>query len=1065
MTSAEPQAPQFSQDTDAQAGCPAPGIDPHKLNFLAGGGELGSLIREHDWAATPLGPPAAWPQSLKTAVRIMLTSRQPIWIGWGADLIYLYNDAYRSIIGGKHPWALGCPTCDVWRELWPDIGPMLATAMEGIEGTYVEDQLLIMERNGYPEETYYTFSYSPIPDDNGAPGGIICANTDDTQRVIGERQVALLRDLATGVVNARSWADACACSVQALAQGQHDLPFSLLYMVDPATQALALVQQHGFTGGAPAAAQSPPAMWRLDGVLKDQQPRLLDDLPPDLAASLAPGVWGKPARHAAALAITAKGHSARAGVLVVGLNPYRLFDESYRGFLSLVAGQIAAALASADAYDEERRRNEALAELDRAKTAFFANVSHEFRTPLTLMLGPLEDMLASPEPAPSVREHIELAHRNGIRLLRLVNTLLDFSRMEAGRVQAHFEPTDLAIFSAEIASSFRSAIEKAGLQFRLEMQPLPEPVFIDREMWEKVLLNLLSNALKFTFDGAIGVRVAADAGGRSALVVISDTGTGIAAAELPRLFERFHRIEGARSRSFEGSGIGLALVQELVKLHGGDIVAESQPGRGTQFTVRLPFGHAHLPADRVLRTQGADGVRRTQGADGVRRTQGADGVLRTQGADGRAIPMRAHEYVDEALRWLPAAATEWHGLSQMASSPLGGTPAAGPLPGAGKTVLLADDNADMRGYVCRLLETQGYTVVPVGNGEAALSAARDAPPDLVLTDVMMPGLDGFGLLRAIRTDPALASVPVIVLSARAGEEAKLEGLQAGADDYLIKPFGARELLARVNANIQMSHIRREASRAIFQSEQKVLMSEDRLSLALSTGRVSIFEWEVESDRVAVLGPMAEAFGIEREAAAHAGLPLSAFMQGIHADDRSLVAAAIERSVAAGAPYHAEYRLHGGGEDRFVIARGQVGVSADGGKRLAGALMDITERLAAQRALQENQAALEDQTRALQTLNRAAAAIAGDLDLQRLAQTITDAGVEITGADRGAFFYYAADHENEPRQVYATQGAAGFIDLELHAGAPGSAVFAGVTRYQDITENPGCLQEHAPRRDG
>ncbi len=156
------------------------------LNFLAGGGEMGALIRAHDWSRSRLGPPQFWPQSLKTAIRIMLTSRQPIWIGWGEQLIYLYNDAYKSIIGGKHPWALGRPTAEVWREIWPEIGPMLTKAMGGVEGTYVEEQLLIMERHGYPEETYYTFSYSPIPTDDGTPGGIICANTDDTRRVIGD---------------------------------------------------------------------------------------------------------------------------------------------------------------------------------------------------------------------------------------------------------------------------------------------------------------------------------------------------------------------------------------------------------------------------------------------------------------------------------------------------------------------------------------------------------------------------------------------------------------------------------------------------------------------------------------------------------------------------------------------------------------------------------------------------------------------------------------------------------------------------------------------------------------
>ena len=223
------------------------------LNFVGGGGELGALIRAHGWADSPLGPPDSWPQSLKTAVRIMLTSRQPIWIGWGTELIYLYNDAYQTIIGGKHPWALGRPTREVWSEIWSDIGPMLATAMGGVEGTYVEEQLLIMERNGYPEETYYTFSYSPIPDDEGNPGGIICANTDDTARVIGERQLKLLRALATETGDARSWTEACERSIGVLGTDPQDVAFSLLYMLAPDSDELALAGSHNMPAGHPVA--------------------------------------------------------------------------------------------------------------------------------------------------------------------------------------------------------------------------------------------------------------------------------------------------------------------------------------------------------------------------------------------------------------------------------------------------------------------------------------------------------------------------------------------------------------------------------------------------------------------------------------------------------------------------------------------------------------------------------------------------------------------------------------------------------------------------------------------
>ncbi len=903
------------------------------LRSLAGGGELGALIRNHDWASTPLGPAQNWPQSLKTAMRIMLTSRQPIWIGWGPELIYLYNDAYKSIIGGKHPWALGRPTAEVWREIWADIGPLLATAMGGVEGTYVEEQLLIMERNGYPEETYYTFSYSPIPDDEGRPGGIICANTEDTHRVIGDRQLALLSELAASTVDARSWREVCERSIAALTRDPRDITFALLYVIAPGQEAAELSAAMGLAGGTDAApAWIKPddgGLWPVFTVTREHQAQIVDL--EGLDFTVPAGAWERPSIRAAVLPVAASSDTSRGSVLVVGLNPYRLFDEDYRSFLGLVAGQIGAAIASADAYEEERRRAEALAELDRAKTAFFSNVSHEFRTPLTLMLGPLEEVIAGSLSPEQVHQQVELAHRNGTRLLRLVNGLLDFSRIEAGRVRADFAPVDLARFSAEIASSFRSAVEKAGLTLDVRCNPLPQPAFVDRDMWEKVLLNLLSNAFKFTLSGGITVVVEPTANGRAAEVSIADTGIGIPGAEIPKLFERFHRVEGAQGRSFEGSGIGLALVHELVRLHGGEIAVASTVGVGTTFTITLPLGQAHLPAEQVL-----------------------------EHPDPAARVTRAHEYVEEALRWLPHAAGELIDIGDMSTAGLGTAALEGTgQQGAGKRVLLADDNADMRGYVARLLERQGYLVEAVADGEKALAAARAAAPDLLLTDVMMPKLDGFELLRQVRAEPRTAGVPVIVLSARAGEEAKVEGLDAGADDYLVKPFAARELLARVNANIQMAEMRREANRAMWTSEQRFRITQDRLSMALSTSGVGVFEWEMDTDEVAVIGPISELYGVDRETSESAGLPLATFIAGIHPEDRERVRAAITEAVATHASYRSEYRVTGGPAERIVLAMGQLSDAPGGGRRLAGAIIDVTEQRHAEQGLQALNNRLEE----------------------------------------------------------------------------------------------------------
>ena len=760
------------------------------LDFLAGGGDMGALMRAFDWSATSLGLPCVWPQSLKTAVRIMLTSRQPIWIGWGGNLVYLYNDPYKSIIGGKHPWALGQPTSTVWREIWSDIGPMLATAMGGVEGTYVEEQLLIMERNGYPEETYYTFSYSPIPGDDGTAGGIICANTDDTKRVIGERQLALLRDLAAQTVDARTRREVCERAAAALASNARDLPFAMLYVSEPDGKALALEGACGIEPGHPAAPVflpvEAPFLWPLGEVIKSQEHRLVLDLKMT-GIEFPTGAWAQPPNRAVAMPIHASGETGLAGVLIVGLNPLRLFDDHYRDFLGLVAGQIAAAIANARAYETERRRAEALAEIDRAKTLFFSNVSHEFRTPLTLMLGPLEDLLADATGLPALeRAQVEVAHRNGLRLLKLVNSLLDFSRIEAGRAQASFEPTDLASLTAELASNFRSATEKAGLDLIVECPPLRQPVYVDRDMWEKIVLNLLSNAFKFTFEGAI--RIGLKQAGDVVELAVQDTGTGIAEHELRRIFERFHRIEGARGRSFEGSGIGLALVQELVKLHGGVIQVQSEEGRGSAFTVSIPLGAAHLPAERV---------------------HGARSLTSTA--------PRAHAYVEEALRWLPGAARTEAAIEKELSAPA--LDLVHSVHGERASILLAEDNADMRDYVCRLLGAR-HDVEAVRDGQAALDAVRKRRPDLILTDIMMPRLDGFGLLRAIRRDPRLKDLPVIVLSARAGGEASIEGLSAGADDYLVKPFWARELMARIDSALAMARMRRQMTEMLRESEAR-----------------------------------------------------------------------------------------------------------------------------------------------------------------------------------------------------------------------------------------------------
>ena len=566
-----------------------------------------------------------------------------------------------------------------------------------------------------------------------------------------------------------------------------DAPFALVYLrhEDEARLAAAegLKPNIGFPPPVISLQRQASSLWPLGDVdrvgLATAAPSGIDWVGP---------VWPEPIAEVSITPIKAPGETRPTAFLIVGVNPRRALDANYKSFIEVAAGHVGNAIAAAHAYQEERRRTEALAQIDRAKTVFFSNVSHEFRTPLTLMLGPLEDALAdSADLSSKQRERVDLAHRNALRLLRLVNALLAFSRIEAGRVEATFQPTDLAALTAELASSFRSATDKAGLRLVVDTPPLSQPVYVDREMWETVVLNLLSNAFKFTFEGEIVVKLSEQNG--KAYLVVRDTGAGIPAAEIPRIFERFRRVEGARGRSYEGSGIGLALVQELIRQHGGDISVESESGRGTAFTISLPFGLTHLAAERV-----------------------------SSGANGPLAALHVQPFVEEALRWLPGEAA---GRAEAAPErTAGGKSIIAKTERRHRRVLVVDDNADLRGYIQRLLTEDGYDVETTSDGEAALEAIRTDRPDLLVTDVMMPRLDGIGLLKALRKDPVLRDLPIILLSARAGEEAKVEGLDAGADDYLTKPFSARELLARVSANISMARVRREAAAQVTATEAR-----------------------------------------------------------------------------------------------------------------------------------------------------------------------------------------------------------------------------------------------------
>jgi PAS domain S-box-containing protein len=880
-------------------------------DFLSGGGRMGAMMRAFDFSGTPLGPVVDWPASLRAATSICLNSRYPMFIAWGTHQSMIYNDAYTAVLAGKHPGALGRPAQEVWAEIWHILGPHWTRVFDQGEATWAEDLLLVMNRSGYAEETYFTFSYSPIRGEGGSVGGMFCACQETTEKVVGERRLKTLRELAAQATLAKGPQEAIEMAMKTFSANPEDLPFALLYVVAADGGSARLAGSSGLDmrdccSPGVSLEGATKGSWPLGAVVQNAGIELVDNL----NAYLDPvpsGCWEKPATRAILLPLKFSTLEKPSGVLVCGVSPVREVDEGYRTFFEVAAGQTASAIANAQAYQQERQRAEALVEIDRAKTVFFSNVSHEFRTPLTLMLGPVEDLLATSHTglSPAAKGQLEIVNRNGFRLLRLVNTLLDFSRIEAGRVQAVFEPTDLASFTMDLASVFRAATERAGLKLAVDCPQLPEPVYVDRDMWEKVVLNLVSNAFKFTLEGEIEVSLRAADG--NAVLRVRDTGVGIPAEEMPRIFERFHRIPNVRSRTHEGSGIGLALVQELIKLHGGTIRAESRLNQGTTFIATLPLGKDHLPADRL----------------GASRNLASTAV-------------GAAPFVEEALRWLPEQVPAGEEIEPFIRNELIAVPSFPPEADDNRPrVIVADDNADMRQYLSRML-MERYNVQVVADGEAALQAARAKRPDLILSDIMMPCLDGLGLVQEIRADAALKTVPVILLSARAGEESRIEGLQHGADDYLIKPFSARELQASVAAHLKMARARREADQALRESE-------NLLSEAQRIAGVGSWRWNIQTGEVQWSDQLYAIFGVDPKAFTPS---VQAFSEYIHPNDRQVFEEKIAQISSSGTPVDFEFRIVSEtGSTRVLRSVGQVTAFDSTGNPLivVGASMDITER--------------------------------------------------------------------------------------------------------------------------
>jgi PAS domain S-box-containing protein len=901
--------------------------------MFPGDSTMHAAVHALDWSASALGPVAAWPAELRTAASLCLDSQFQMAIAWGPELVYLYNDAAIPIFGAKHPWALGRPVAEVWPEAWDTVGPMLQSVLASGKATRSDDLLLLLDRYGFVEECYFTFSYSPIRDAGARAAGVFITVMETSEQVLAARRQRTLAELASAVALAGD--DNPLPAVRAaLARNPDDLPLAMLWLDGVGSEPALCSGADGMPAPMLDALRACAA-----GSLEARAAQVLP------AAGLPGGQrWpgGAAPRALLSVPLWRAGPLALPGVLLLAVNPRQPLDANHRAFLDSVAGYVGHAVTVREARAAERRRIEAMAELDRAKSQFFADASHELRTPLTLVLGPLTALAeqASALLAPAWHEDLSMALRNAQRLQRLVNSLMDFARIEAGRLQPEPEALDPAALTTEIAGLFRSACEAAGLELAVDCGAAHGQALLDREMWEKIVSNLLSNAHKFTEAGRICLRLARH--GEALVLTVADTGPGIAPEELDRVFERFYRSARTVGRSAEGSGVGLALVQELARLHGGDVSASGSPGAGACFTVTVPW----------------------------------------RAAAAAAVPATEH-----------GRRTRLAGLAnQVRLQPLPALEVRAAAPGAMRVVVV-DDNADVARYIERVLG-ESCDVTVVHDVDSGMASLRAAVPDLVLVDVMMPGVSGLELVRRVREDAALRTVPVLVLSARAGEEARLDALEAGADDYLAKPFSARELVARVRSHVQMARVRRAAA----QQEVELRREIDAVRHDLASVLDGTNDAFISVDReLRVLALNAAAVPAGHQPGELVGQPLARYVTQL---EGSTLEAALRLAAGGGHPPLAEHQLCPSGRwfsvRCYPAPHGVILFASDitGRKQAEQALLQAHAEL--ERRVEQRTAALRDAHQLLAAVfDRAPGGIA-ITDLDGTVVRVNAAFAELTG---------------------------------------------------------------------
>ncbi|KAL7425265.1 hypothetical protein Q5752_000953 [Cryptotrichosporon argae] len=786
------------------------------------------LLDQTDWSKTSLGPRESWSPQLECMINLVIDSNTQDSLWLGTDFVQIYNQGYSKIL--NHPTGFGRPAIEQWASLWEGIGPIIDRGMRG-ESCYFTDDLLLyaIGPTGNFCERYHTWSFVPIRGDGGRVLGLYNPTTETTDAVLARRRQETMRDLSEEIQVARSSKQYFAGIADVFERNPKDIPFALCYSIakgaDGEGSTLTLEQSVGVPADHPAGpakiivaprdilhvddigSPAPSAMsagsgrflhsseraaWPIAYALQTRQCVVVDD-----CAAIVKGCpvrqWDALPEAAIIIPICSDGaHEPAQAVLILGLNLYCPLDADYEEWIHVMRAHLTSSLASVRSFEVEQQRLLDKERMERAKTAWFQGAAHDLRSPLTLVVGPLEDVLAT-KLTSAQRSALGLAQRNASRVLRLVNALLDFSRLEAGRLEGRFVATDLGRFVGELAELFRPAIERRHITFNVDIQPREGVVFIDPTLLETVVTNLLSNALKYTEEGEISVRLSYDA--NHADIAVVDTGFGIPSGELGAVTDRFHRATTALSRGTEGTGIGLALAKEIVRLHDGELLIESRIAdehdedgeHGSTFTARIPLVERDVVFDSIKRE--------------------------SFGTYGKAV-------ADDAMGWSDDTASE---SDRAPSEPTTAGTLETFLFEPGDTLLIVDDDHDMRKYI-RHIFSPYVAVLEAGGAEEALEIARQHPTDLILSDVMMRGQTGVEFCMAIRQEPATRLVPVVLHSAAIDDETRMAALTSGADDFLAKPFRPRELLARVHLHMQLGKRRQdlEARYAAREQELRVL---------------------------------------------------------------------------------------------------------------------------------------------------------------------------------------------------------------------------------------------------